>query len=552
MEIGASPKSTISLNGELAVARVMGDGGGRRLRLRNSTASTKQGDTETWKANPELLSGPFYVEYDSTGAAQSIWIKSGTPIEIRRLIETIVGELQLVRPDTRKQQWTSTERDNIGQYAATYTQTAPGKIAKRKTAYTSAVPTVVGKSTPARISASTQQFEVGSDNTIRAANVSDVIEVEAIQLRSGFALTLDRYSLHDATDSAAPAMPSVGFERFEMGQASLGSPQEQDKTLVSNLTWEKVQQLLRGPAKAPERSELRQRLAAMLRLRPDLVGQVVQTVHSDPEIAKDLMGALVHAGSSESQDALAQIIADSTLATPLREYAAIYSAQVRKPSETLLKALWSEFSQQDSPIRQVSGYACGSLISTMGKASDDLSKELLEDLKARWAVAHDSGERFLLLGILGNSASVAALPVILRASHSTNVSERAQAVRAVRSIESPESNQVVRQAMGDPNLVVRQAALEAAKSLGVARFADALQIAVRKESNEASRLEILSLLSTCERSSKLTATFDWEAKHDKVERVRAFALRLRTATLGNQGGSTHQVFPQQNGTNVAN
>jgi hypothetical protein len=549
MDVAGSPRSTLMINGELAVAHVTDDSESRRLQLINAVASTKQADTEVWKADPAHLKSPFYVEYANGGSAKSISIQSGTPIEVRRVFETLVAELQLTRPDSNVNRWKSTERDNLGEYTASYERSEHGRVTKHKVAYTTPVPAIAGKATPASIANSELVFSLGQSGEVLSAKVNEVVEVSSIQLRSGFSLTLEKRTLRNPDATQAPPLPSTAYQRYAMGQASVGNRQEQDRVLTTNLSWVNIRDLLHKALKAPERSDVRQRVAAMLRLQPELIDTVVQAIHGDPEIAKDLAGALVHTGSNESRVAVSKLISDPALATPIREYAAIFSAQMPNPSEQLLSALWSEYNQTMSPIRQVSGYACGSIIGTMHPTDEGLARQLLGEIISQYDATNDSAERVLILGILGNTGSATAVPVILRAARSSNISERAQAVRAVRFIKGEQSSQVVRQALRDSDVQVRKAALEAAKALGVTGLSDALQSALHKEPVDGVRLEMLSLLSTCEPSPKLRKTFAWAARHDKSASVREFAQRIEASGQNIPGGASRQAFPQNRGTN---
>lgn len=534
LEVGSASRSTIQLNGELSLAKTSGDVDRRRFQFRQATAVATHQDSEAWRADRESLESPFFVDYDVHGLATHIWIKADTQNQLRKLFEVVAGELQIFRTDPQAAHWDSSERDNTGQYRASYTRGADGKLEKHKTAYTSVLPSLNGKATPPQIAKSELSFELGTRGDLVQASIREVIDTTSADARSGISLDLRNHSVFkpEAADAPGPSEPQ--FVRYELGKASEVTAVERDRALTAGLNLDRLEQLLQKDPKAAERSGLRQRLAAMLRLDPTLARQVEPKLHSAPEVAADLVGALVLAGNAEAQASLAHVLKDATLPEKLREHAAIFSAQVQEPNDTLLEAAWTDFRKSDSPTREVSGYACGAMLYALRERPTELAKRIIADVVSLGTAAANTTERIIVLGVLGNAGTTAATPLITRTLEVGSPAERAQAVRALRRIQTAESKALIRRGLRDANPSVRSAALESVRTMGAQEFVEALQTAVARETGESARLEIVGLLGGCKFSPALSKTLERLALHDPSEQVRTRASRLRAAAIGKE------------------
>src|ERR1700722_4536875 len=81
------------------------------------------------------LSRPFWATYRNDGGLLAVhFFRDQSPSD-RNLLQMIATELQLVRPDSARANWTAQERDGAGEYSALYLRPRPDRILKRKLKY---------------------------------------------------------------------------------------------------------------------------------------------------------------------------------------------------------------------------------------------------------------------------------------------------------------------------------------------------------------------------------------------------------------------------------
>jgi HEAT repeat protein len=527
VEIGAAPKSTIVVEGELRISSTAP--GQRRFQLAGASAVGHQAGIEIWRAEPARLEAPFYADYQPDGRLRASYIEADTPVQLRRVFETLVAQLQIVN-SSGLPEWQADETDNVGTFLAGYQTQGPGKLSKRKLRYTGAGPNLQAVKGVAQIAKSDTHIELSEQAELLSMSSSDVVQLDTLQLRSGFELSLQRRSVWLEGSAAPPPSPSAKHVRYEIGHASVGSAREQDQALTNGFSLPKLIAALGAKPGAADRSELRQRLAALVRLDSAQAEQARLAVAQNQAIGEDLIGGLVLAGDAAAQQALVGIIADPSLEARLREHAAIFSAQVQTPAEPLLTALFKQFANDTSPIREVAGYASGTLLAKLGDT--DTGRSVLNELTARLRTTDSSDERFLLLGMLGNAGARSAFASVQAFASAQSSRERAQATRALRGMDVPEAQVVVRKALTDESAMVRLAALESVEKLGPARFVDPLLAKARKDDNDRVRVKALGLLQGLRPAPKaLERTVDWLSLHDRSAEVRAFADKVRQARL---------------------
>lgn len=523
-EVGVAPGTRIHVEGTLRVSELHGTPTRKRFVLADGKALATQGGQETWKPTAAEIATPFYVEYDAVGIAKHILLAPDTTVQIRRTLDTLASELQFPATMNGASKVERLETDNIGTYTAVYDQSSTGWLTRRRTSYTTAANEA---SAGVEIIRSSAQLELSSSGQLLSLKSNNVVALRQLQVRSGAAFEIGQRIVFQPNSLGTPPSPPSNYQRFAVGQASAHSDRERDEALTAGWSWGKLLLELQGDGAAPQKAEVRQRLAALIRLDGTITSKIVEAVRNRSDIAKDAVGALVLAGTPQAQQGLEDIITDASLSTDIREHAAIFSAQVNRPTEALLLTVFGEFNQQESAIREVAGLASGTLIAALQETPT--ARRLTNELQDRLASSQGAEERYLLLGILGNAGVESTAPTIFAAAKSDSELERAQAVRCLRNIDTEDSRRTVRRALRDRSPQVRLSALESIRKFKDPEATPALVAAVRRETHERVQLQLLNELATRRTTSGVPAILDWAARSAKSSRVRAFAEKIQSA-----------------------
>ena len=538
-EVAAAPASRIHLQGELRIAVLPGTPLRRRFLLAGPTGSGTQGSEQTWTPERRELERAFYVEYDARGVATHLVLAPGSSVQVRRAFDTLATELQVATPAEHQTHWEVAETDNMGTYTAAYERTQPGRLSKQKTAYMTSGNKTAPTNAGLEVVRSAVDIELDADGGLLGLKANNVVSIRQLQVRSGVELELRDRSVNRPDSRETPPPPPADYVRYPIGKASEHSERERDQALTAGLSLEKIVGALQTNTGAPERADLRQRLAALLRLDGKLGPKLVDSVRRQPETAQELISALVLAGTTEAQQMLQSILEDASLDASIREHAAIFSAQIKAPTVALLSTLFDEFKTPESPVRQVAGYATGTVIAAM--PNDPVAAQVVTELVERLEQSQDADERHLLLGMLGNAGDKSALPALLAAAKSTNDAERAQAVRCVRNIDTPETRALVRGALRDPRTAVRLSALESISKLGHAEFTPALIEATRRERDERVQLQLLSELAGRRSMPGVLSALDWVARNAASARARGLAQRIKSSSAARDAAPRSSV-----------
>lgn len=220
------------------------------------------------------------------------------------------------------------------------------------------------------------------------------------------------------------------------------------------------QLVLEGRKNSPEFYEAFQRLVADLlagKLGAEEVRALLMDPGLDPELARILAGAAGAAGTPELQVVLSDVASAGQLPLERRSCALVALVQVAQPddqaAQTLLALLMDPIA--DARLRNASLYMLGTFA---GKPGADPA--LLQQLLALESHAIQTGAVAQFLTALGNVGTSAILPTIERYLEHTDANLRAQALDALRRLDSPEAFAILSQyAANDPSPKVRAEAI---------------------------------------------------------------------------------------------
>ena len=517
-----------------------------------------------------VLGQPWIIELRG-GRVEALRLPAGAPAAVAGIARTLAAALQLApRPAKGDGEWTATEHDATGRYAASYTALPEaGRFAKRKLRYESLLLGVsdlrpgvkLGPGTgaaPPEIGASSGEIEVGADGTLRLVRSQDEIRAKLatgapVSSKTTLALTL---SAADRAPRPADVVASVGggLLRLRAGDpyAPPAAPLKLDAAKAAGWTFERalaeIEELerTREPAKpvpaggdpeaqTADETARAQRMAnafmgltAILRREPDKIRRATAIIRRNGPVAQALLDALSSATTGASQGALLEIARDRKLPEPLRKAAAGSLIRSDQPSEEAVAGL---IKLLDDPLLDVHAtYGLGTFARKLRHAGEaERAKLISELLVRRLEAAREQQQKVTVLRGIANSAYVGALPGVRPYLASDNPFLRAAAVEALRLMDHPEVDGLIAARLaGQESPIVRMAALNAATPRAVsATLVTAVGGAAAQSPDAHGRLQAVRLLARWlpEQTSAVRPALEQAARADAEPKVREEASR---------------------------
>jgi hypothetical protein len=320
---------------------------------------------------------------------------------------------------------------------------------------------------------------------------------------------------------------NLSIERNALGQATSESLLEDLK--VANKSSEFDRELVR-------------KLEALFRLYPDTCasfGRSLTTADPDSRSFQYISSALAVTANANAQEALIEVIRSrqgevSAMARLLPALA--YISEPIPPMVKVVTEIASE-GQNEEQIIQVSWYALGVMAQRLGQEHPERAEQIVKFLIREMEKSPSESKTTAILSALGNSASVKALPVILKCLNDASVIIRAAAVSSLRLIEAPEVEPAILRALtADLQESVRQqaATVLASKEMTQAAF-NAQASAVLRDTAPMVRTTILrTLAKAIDQYPQARSVIRQVAEGDSLEAIRKVAKEILDSNPGNK------------------
>ena len=481
---------------ELANTRVVGAGVGR----------VSAPDIAAWQRRLERR---FWVTYRRDGAALQAHFARDVDPGDRNLLQMIVTETQVVRPERDTDHWTALERDAAGMYLADYARTTPHQVAKHKLTYT-----VIDAASGARAPDGVSVEIVASERSFSFDRAGGVSEVEGSeQLRVGVPFgpnswlqTRTSIRLHDVRVARVPALVgSLERERATLDSSAIRThnpdPEralaERDATLLEGRTTE---DLLAAALSPSEDRELPARLAALFRRRPNAVPAALAIARAR-DGASRITEALAAVATPTALATLGMLAHDRAAPEGSRVDALNALVLVTAPSIEAMRIPRDLLDDPSPLVRRAALFSDGALARAARRDHREESDTIDRALVARYAAARDERARIEVLSALGNSAGPLALPLLDGALASDRPELRAAAASALRLAEDPDVDTwLARVITSDGDARVRSAGIFAASFRPIGPLFDALERVATSDPVDALRRDAGALLRRAQRA----------------------------------------------------
>jgi Lipoprotein amino terminal region len=444
------------------------------------------------------LDVPYFVTLSGGRVTQLGVPKGADPIALG-MYRTLCSSLQVVRPlvsedkaSADASKWTASEYDTTGQYEAEYEPLRANRYAKRKLKYLSLlapetrngklpseiVPNIVSSRGEVDLSEEGRPVRVSLRDELLLTGVQAPMHATTeLLLESGPGrrtnAKLDLAALRARVErltAGVPHTPEVdrGFlDDARMNGLSFETIVERLEELASSTRAEGRPETVADPAREEERAKkdgtLFTALAATFRRQPETANKALAKILAGSPASQSLADALASSGSEAAQSALAEIAASKTVDPEVRDAIVISISRTRQPSRESIRVLTSLL--DDDRVGTQALYGLGTFSRLLRERGDQVtSNRLGQLLLARLDKARTGDEVMVCLRAIANSGYTPALPKARSylADHREQV--RVDAVRALRSMKSPEIDGILASALqSDESIDVRTMAIEIAQ-----------------------------------------------------------------------------------------
>lgn len=469
----AAPTTVFEVAGSWVETFIGGDHATARYRV--CIADAKLFARESVALRAELAT-PFFVERDHEGGVLALHFEHGVGTVARGILKSAVAARQVVLRSGAA--WTSTELDPTGEYEARYTRGADLRLVEKARVRYTRLATARGLRPTAEVGTATvadsTQIHLTAEGELERLTSTLSTELDTGKgmprargrLVASFQLRASRVASTHAGDLDAKRseLDEVAMITKPDATVTAEAMREADARVVGSAT---LEDLTKGLAKAPlddpkGRAEAMARLRADFRLRKEDAARAVALVQTAPvEDGKAVTAALGGVGTIEAQRALVGIVDDTRTPLPVRLNASSAILLLASPSPEMVGALRRQMQDADPDIRGASSLALGSVVGGLGVAAAAPREEGMSTLLANLQAAQDPDDRALALRALGNSGDPRTAPLARQALSDPSVDVRIAAVDAVRLVRTAQADEVLSAAMlTDADPTVRREAVD--------------------------------------------------------------------------------------------
>lgn len=458
------------------------------------------------------LERPVYVAQDARGRVLSVHFDEGMDSEARRFLRLLLATTQFVAEDGRS--WSTEETDPTGDYESEYraggSANTYAKTKRRylRTALPLRAPTRPGVVVP-RLRGHLD-FMLDEDGLVREVTGSDVVEqggratgLPQTRAETRVALTRLETPRHTALSmrmfrearGRLQAEPLTGLETPRVGAAAV----EWDRRLVGDATLDVLLRVLEMETREQERSQARERLAALFRLLPAKAGLAARRVRQGAvkdDVVGQVLEALGSAGTLEAQQELGRLLGESRLRVTTRALVATAVGKVARPSAELTQALARAVrTTKEGELKRAVGLALGSMVKGLERSEPGRALGVLDGLMGRCEAKRLDAET--CLRALARAGSARGLEYARAALSHRSVEVRVAATEALGAMAGADVDVLLdRVLLEDPEARVRvQAAVMISRRVAGPHLRAVAQ-SLRMEAEPQVRAEVVRMLGT--------------------------------------------------------
>jgi hypothetical protein len=493
-----------------------------------------------------MFERPVYVAQDARGRVLAVHFDAAHDVTARRFVRSLLATTQFVAEEGPH--WSTEETDTTGDFESEYR--AEGSA----NAYTKTKRRYLRVSAPARVPPPAVPrlrghvaFTLFEDGHVKEAAGSDVVELTLSQdgRAKGDTGTEPRYVRAEtrvALTSVGVDHPSLSLHDFQAVRASLRTERlsaraqaeppapSEDQRLVGNVKPDDLLKQLARETRPAARDAVRARLAALFRLEPaeaDRAARRVRQGEVGAALSEQVVQALGSAGTREAQRALASVLEEARVRPETQAHAAKVAARMERPTAELAEALGRAVDgARDEDVRNTAALAVGSVVKGLEPVEPGRSRALLEQMLRR-CHARTVGP-VVCLRTLANAGAPEGLAYARSALLHPAPLVRGTATEALRTMPGAEVDGLLDQVLlGDPSARVRALAVAAISQRVAGPHLRAVAMALRAESSEQVRLEVVRMLGGWKAVDEVAAALLRDAAdNDASERVRRLAATL--------------------------
>lgn len=487
---------------------------------------------------------PFYVHFNTQGAAVAVHMERGVDLISQNLLRSVVASLQVVTPPEQLEQWPSQELDTTGQFEASYQQLAGAREFEKKKLRYRMMTTPEGLKPlggSAHITASGgTRLVLDGELWTESLTGEDRVEVNpgkdlpvavgeskfSLRLREKHtvpmlagAYTANRsrlYASELAVQTVVPQDPKAQLRRTLAG-GTLAS-------LTSDLRALRKKDSEHG---GPETAVVMERLQALFLLDPASAAQVPGLIREERSrnVYSSLIGSLSAASTPEAIHALAQVTSDKKLPQPVRVDAIAGLGTATAPNSEGVDELRRLSKDTDEEVRGTATLALGNSARSLIQSGDPAGDSVLGELEQLLRTESDPARQAVLLKALANTANERALPAIEAALRSDVWVVREAAVGALRLIPNPSVDRLlVERMLSDVSPHVRRGAIFASSFRGLQPLMPAMEQVLRSDQEPSVRGDIVRLLGERRnREPRALELLAWVSQNDPSDELRQAA-----------------------------
>ena len=425
-------------------------------------------------ARGELSGQRAFVELSPRGEMTSLRFAPDAPELFRRVVQHLVGELQVRLGDDGADEWTLTERTPhgvaLGRFRA---EEGSGlSVTRTRDRYESlaALSFLRDASTVGQEVAARQDVRIDADGTLRSVRSTETIEAsrgEERLLSVETRLTLTLRST--AAAELAAADETVEQPLFDV-TPSANARREMLRQRAAGMTEDALMGWLDGAGAAgagPDHNRWLWRATGLLQLEPALCGALAARfeVEGTPLAKRALMmDLLVGAGTPEAQAALRTILGgEAAAALGEAAYGTLFQrlALVGRPDAATARFVEAAYETSEGFVKEAATVTLGAVAAGLAEGGDQEGADaVVGRLRADLGVTVAPEGQIPLIRALGNAGSGGAVDALLSAGTSADPAVRRAVASALRKTPTDEARDALVGLIGDADPGVQASALE--------------------------------------------------------------------------------------------
>jgi HEAT repeat protein len=443
-----------------------------RAQLDAALAGLEGGSAGGASADPPELQAalrvPHFLDFDGDGGLIGLRAPDGTPDFVLQIWKALAASWQL-KTAPGPTRWQVEEDDVAGRYLAEYTISG-AQVDKRKLRYVKTFAVV-----DYAVARSTARFVLDGQRALDRLDSDELLQARAqgpLPAISGSTrISLRRTDVRSAGQRLAWQRAAAEVPRLTLKpRASTEVRRERDRSRIAGRTMPDLLATLHERTATGKRTdelskEDRDRfgqaylaLTSLLRLSPERVPEAAEHVRAGGPLAITMVGALRDAGSSEAQQALAELVGDKKLPQAVRGEVARSMGVVEQPTPETVDRLRTL--RNDPSLVVQAHYSLGSNARRLAGLNPDLAVKVVDELAAKLAGASEADQAMLLIA-LGNSGHRSALPHVQALLNSPSARVRAAGAQAMRRMVGADVDTLLVGLAADADAEVRTSAVDA-------------------------------------------------------------------------------------------